>query len=92
MKMLKRKLRSEMGLLNSLQAGILRLFEIPAPPTPHERRKERRAAYTPSGTNMVHVPFKQKMSTVISVFAKEVQDDTVSADPRNFHTMVHLHS
>ena len=62
-------------------AGVLRLFEIPAPPTP--RDVKRRGAYRPNLNvpNLnVHVPFKQNMSTVISLFAEEFLDESVSED------------
>ena len=64
-------------------AGLLRLFEIPAPPTPREAKKgERgsRGSNSKPGSQTVHVPFKRKMAPLISLFAREYMDESVTAE------------
>ena len=72
-------------------AGVLRLFEIPAPPTPKDTRRGERgrgAAYRLMLPNMSgHVPFKQKMSTLISLFAKEFCDDSGVAAAEDYYNI-----
>ena len=60
--------------------GLLRLFEIPAPPPTESKRKRRGAAerkvpWKPQDW-IVHVPFKQKFAAVISAFTKELQESS----------------